>query len=249
MRRFTLLRYLSLVAIFAASAVSGLAGDYSRQATPLWDHLFVGAGLPPGVKRPSQVVVVHSPDRLSKVIVRHVESKADEHVSLIVSGRIGNLSINIGPGVGSELLWAPDSQSFFVTTSDGGRNGPYRLILVGRSGSGLRNRDISELIYSVFGHPVRCGWPEPPNVAGITWLPSLHILVAAEIVNHSNCDSFGTFKAYEVDPDNLAITRRLGQLDVKRGFGGLLGRELLHAPDGCIVHPKSCYVPANHESN
>jgi hypothetical protein len=105
---------------------------------------------------------------------------------------------------------------------------------------------VSKLISSAFGHPVRCGWPEQPNVAGIAWLPSGNVLVAAEIENHSNCDSFGTLRAFEVDPTCLTIVSSYSQLEAKRRFGSLLGLELRDDPDGCIRKPKSCFVSSNH---
>jgi hypothetical protein len=60
-------------------------------------------------------------------------------------------------------------------------------------------------------------------VGGIGWLRNgRRILVAAEIVNHSVCDSPGTFAAYEVDVETLQITARYSQLEAKRRFAPLL---------------------------
>jgi hypothetical protein len=70
--------------------------------------------------------------------------------------------------------------------------------------------------------------------------------VAAEVVNHSNCDSFGTFKAYEVDPAAMTVVRALNQFEAKRDLKPLLGKELRLAPDECIRKPESCYVSTNH---
>lgn len=211
-------------------------GYYSRKAVALWDQL----------ARNQTAITLYSPDGSSQVEAHYIENRGDYHVTLYVKGRIGVLKVNIGLGVGSEVLWAADSESFFVTTSDQGANGLYRLIVVGRFGGRLQSKDVSKLIYSVFGHPVRCGWPEPPNVAGVGWLPSGNVLVAAEIVNHSNCDSSGTFRAFEVNPTTLTIVNRYGQLEAKKRFRSLLGRELRDAPDDCIARPRSCFVSANH---
>jgi len=212
------------------------SGTYSRQAVNLWSHAA-------GDAQPFEVL---SPDKKSVVWARYIEDQ-DEKVLLDVSGDIGSIKIDLGPGVNSELLWSKDSKSFFVTTSDQGANGSYRLIVVGRFGGKLVGRDLTPLIYSKFGHPVRCGWPEAPNVGGITWLGQTgHILLAAEIVAHSNCDSYGTFKAYEVDPASMKVIRSYGQLETKQRFGKFLGDELKSAPDECIRNPRSCYVPVNH---
>ena len=225
------------VALALGEGRNETSGTYSRQAVDLWSH----------VAGNSQPFKVLSPDKRSLVQARYIEDQ-DEKVLLDVSGAIGSIEVDIGHGVDSELLWSPDSESFFVTTSDQGANGSYRLIVVGRFGDKLVSRDLTSLIYRQFGHPVRCGWPEAPNVGGITWLgQTRHILVAAEIVAHSNCDSYGTFKAYEVDPARMQVIRSYGQLETKQKFGKFLGDELKNAPDECIRDPKSCYVPVNHQ--
>ncbi|MGD0859581.1 MAG: hypothetical protein ABR912_09700 [Terracidiphilus sp.] len=215
-------------------------GFYSRAALPLWEEI---AGSP-------TPIVVASPDRRSRVLARWQGAGCkdkDECVVLDLEGALGKLHLDIGPGVGSEVLWAPDSKAFFVTTSNAGANGDYHLFVVGTFEGKMQGRDITERIYREFGHPFRCGWEESPNVAGIGWVGKTHHLwVAAEVVNHSNCDSFGTFKAYEVDPAAMAVVQTLDQIEAKRELGPLLGKELMLAPDQCVRKPGSCYVSTNH---
>jgi len=215
-------------------------GFYSRSAQIIWDRL---AGNP-------APVVVTSPDHQSKILARwldHGGQDNDEHVVLDVEGALGKLQLDIGPGVASEILWAQDSKAFFVTTSNGGGMGDYHLFVVNTFKEKLQSRDLTELIYQEFGHPFRCGWEESPNVAGIGWTSGTHrVWVAAEVIPHSNCDSFGTFKAYEVDPDSMKIMRKLNQLQAKRELYPLLGKELRLAPDECVRKPSSCYVSTNH---
>jgi hypothetical protein len=94
---------------------------------------------------------------------------------------------------------------------------------------------------------VRCDYPEAPNVAGIAWLPNGNLLVAAEIVHHSNCDSYGTFAAYEMNAADARILREYDQIEAKRRFGPLLGWEIADAPDRCIVRPTACRVAAGYD--
>jgi hypothetical protein len=229
---------LSSLALSQGSQIH--SGMYSHSATAVWERIAGGRVAP---------LVVHSPDGRSSVEATDVpdSTSGDDHVFLDVSGALGRLHVTLGPGVGSELLWAPDSHAFFVTTSDEGANGSYRLLIVGDFSGRLESRDVTSLIYKTFGHPVRCGWPEVPNVGGVGWLRGTrNILVAAEIVNHSNCDSFGTFRVYEVDPEKMSVIKSYGQLEAKQKFGDFLGDELKAAPDICIRDPKSCYVSTNH---
>jgi hypothetical protein len=214
------------------------SGFYARSAVKLWEHV---AGTPVPFK-------VSSPDGRSSVVAKYSEDRSGEsQVHLDVIGAVGTLRVDLGPGVDSELSWAPDSQGFFVTTSDQGANGSYRVILVERLSGRLVKTDITGLVAERFGNPVVCNVPEQPNVGGIGWLRNgRRVLVAAEIVNHSVCDSPGTFAAYEVDVETLQITASYSQLEAKRRFARLLGEELRAAPDECITKPKSCYISTNH---
>jgi hypothetical protein len=230
-----------LVSIFPAyCAQHRNEGFYSKAAHPIWDRL---AGSP-------KPIVIPSPDSRSRAVARwldHGGKGDDEHVVLDVEGAIGQLHLELGPGVGSELSWAADSKAFFVTSSNGGANGDYHLYVVDTFDGKLESRELTKLVSRDFGHPFRCGWKESPNVVGIGWVGNSHRLwVAAEVINHSNCDSFGTFRAYEVDPTEMRIVRSLNQLEAKRKLHPLLGRELLLSPDQCIRRPSACYVSTNH---
>jgi len=107
--------------------------------------------------------------------------------------------------------------------------------------------ELTGVIERAFGQPVQCTWPEPPNVAALKWIvPSKRLLLAAEIVYHTNCDSYGTFKAYVVDLDGPRVVKVLNQLEVKRRYQADLGPFLLDSRDECIRNPKSCRVAAAH---
>lgn len=157
------------------------------------------------------------------------------------------LTAKIFFGLNAEVLWSPDSKAFAVSGSGEGANGLYWVDVFVLKPDELAVVPLTPVIQRAFGHPVKCGWPELPNVAAIAWIvPSERILLAAEIIHHSNCDSFGTFKAYEVNVRTKTITKTFNQLEAKKRYGRELGRELSDAPDNCIRSPKSCYVGANH---
>jgi hypothetical protein len=212
-----------------------LGGMYGRGSTNVWQEV---AGR-------DRAFTSASADGRSQARARRILARPgseEEPVVLDLSGAIGRHHLRLVPGVGTELLWAPGGSALMVTTSGGGLNGIYDLILVDRLRSETRERNISDLIRRRFGHPVPCDYPEPPNVAGIAWLPNGNMLVAAEIVHHSNCDSYGTFAAYEVAPAGPLIVRAYDQIEAKRRFGPLLGWEIADAPDHCVIHPSECRV-------
>ena len=151
-------------------------------------------------------------------------------------------------GLNVQVLWSPDSKAFALTGSDTGANGEYRTDVFALDGTQLNQISLTKLVQREFGHPVVCEVPELPNVVAIKWLqPSIRLLVAAQIVPHTVCDSGGTFKAYDVDVQNRRIVRVFGQLETKKLFGPSLGEWLLAARDECVTNPKSCEVPFHHQ--
>jgi hypothetical protein len=201
---------------------------FSRSAVPVWDLLWGNPG--------ERNVRIPSPDKRSMLVAQAIAAHDGGGVQL--SLRRGASTIwkeKFTPGVGIEAAWSPDSQSFYVTTSEAGRNGTYLTDVYLIDGKNLTKVEITPVIVVAFGHPNNCHWEEDPNVAGVKWLvPSKRLLVAAEIINHSNCDHYGTFHAYEVLVPNVSIVRRYGQIKAKRLFGSDLGWELKDAPDRCI---------------
>jgi len=210
---------------------------FSTSATPVWDSL--------GDRKQ---VRIPSPNRTTVLLAEGMEQGDTSGVRLTL--RRGPTTIwkqKFSPGVGIEIGWSPDSLAFFVTTSNAGLNGWYGTVVYLVNGGTVTKVDLSPAVLSEFGHPVKCGWQEAPNVAGVRWVvPSKRLLVTAEIMNHSNCDSFGTFRAYEVALPDGAIVKKYGQIETKRLFPSDLGWELVDAPDKCIIQPKSCWVTVNH---
>lgn len=216
-----------------SDAQPGSEGLYSREAKPIWDR--IAGSLSP--------LAIPAPDRQSTAIAKYVETNGEGRVFLLIQGRLGSATIDLGPGVGSELLWAPGSNALFITTSDQGANGSYRTLVIARFAGQLQSRDLTPLVVKSFGHPVRCVVPEGPNVGGVFWNPdSKSLIVAAEIVNHSNCDRAGTFRLFQVNPWTMTVPRSFGQLEAKRQFGSKLGMELSAASDECIRRPAKCRV-------
>ena len=189
-----------------------------------------------------------SPDGKKKVGIKLLDNDNVEDFPAIVTvdTERGQLTTTIRFGLNTEVLWSPDSMAFTLTGSCCGGNGQYQTDVFMVKDNQLVRVSLTVVAERAFGHPVKCGWPEPPNVAAIRWLiPSKRLLVASEIMHHSNCDSFGTFKAYSIDLSERRIVDQYAQLEAKRRFGTDLGEELLQADDNCIREPKSCRVNFN----
>jgi hypothetical protein len=228
-----------MVAGVAGAAPPAVARDgiYSKAAIPIWAN--VGTA-----DKPLKIV---SPDERSSV--SFWKDSSDGEIKLRLAGRLGQSTMTLNPAVNAELEWSPDSEAFFITASDGGNVGNYHLLLYTDQNNSLVVRDFSPLIAKAFGNPVKCFDPEVPNIGGIGWQRGHgRLLLAAEIPPHSNCDSMGTFKAYQVDVVNMHIVDSYSQLAAKQRFGSLLGVELRNADDSCARDASSCYVTQLHQA-
>lgn len=210
------------------------AGDFSRHAVPVFDSLAQKNGF----------VSVPSPDRSKVVIFSYPK---DDALLMEVTWAQKRWKFELGPSIGAEMQWAPDSRAFFVTGSAHGRNGIYTVRVFRFARGRLEEVDLNRPVLRAFGSPVKCAWPEPPNISGIRWLDgSKELLVAAEIVHHSVCDSYGTFRLYRVDIARRRVLNSYGQLEGKKRFWDDLGEELRQANDECIRKPEKCWVRSNH---
>jgi hypothetical protein len=197
------------------------------------------------VELSGSTVRLASPDGKALVEIGPPHGRDDDRQTVLKTpSRV--IPINKGANVNAEVRWSSDSRYVFVTASDGGNVGTYQLFIADTHRLG-RVLDASPIVRRAFGHPVRCGGPDPVNVAGVDWLDSGRLLVAAQIPPHSVCDSFGTFRAYEIDVSNMKVVRTYDQLAAKAKFGNALGSMLRNADDGCIRQPSSCFVSTNHQ--
>jgi hypothetical protein len=189
-----------------------------------------------------------SPDGKVRVSVASLDDDAEDFPTQItVETDRRRFTSTFRFGLNTELLWSPDSKAFSITGSCCGANEQYETDVFIVRENGLNKIELTRPIERAFGHPVRCWWREPPNVGAVKWIvPSKQLLVAAEIVYHSNCDSYGTFRGYVADLEGPHVTAVINQLQVKKQYGGDLGSELLGSRDECVRDPKSCWVQANH---
>ena len=188
-----------------------------------------------------------SPDLKNTVSLRVLDENAENFPSLVVViTPQQQLTSKIDFGLNAQVLWNPDSSGFAVTGSSEGANGRYHTSAFLLRDGRLVQVPLTRMIENAFGHPVKCGWPESPNVAAVKWLDNRRLLLAAEVINHSNCDCFGTFKGYVVDVFTQSVGRAYDQLGVKGKFRADLGSWLKDANDDWARNPKSCYVAANH---
>ena len=186
-----------------------------------------------------------SPDGLKKIIVK---VKPMDQPKLYVSIAGHEYLVEFSPWPCPEFEWSHDSKAFFVTYSDGGSVGNFKVKVYYPSEEGLEMIEATSAIQNDFlDHYPKCFEPETPNIAGIAWVKDSELLlIAAEVLPHSNCDMMGTFAAYEIEVPSGKIIKKYAQLDAKKRFWRLLGPELRAADDNCFTNPGFCEIPMLH---
>jgi hypothetical protein len=205
-------------------------GQYSRLATPVWAL----------AAKPTTLV---SPDGTSAIHAKPPGPRGepwDFKAWVVRNGHRYDLAF--GSFVNAEVAWSPNSQSFFVTYSDGGAVGQYHVLVYHFEKDRLSSFEPVRNGTRFF--KTNCFYPEEPNVGAIRWGPdSRTLLIAVEVPPHSSCANMGTFRAVEITLPKGKPVRAYNQIEAKRQFANELGEELMNADDECIENPKACVPP------
>jgi hypothetical protein len=190
---------------------------------------------------------IWSPNHTWKIVTR---PSLDGDTTLFAVDQAGHeFAIEAAGWPCPEIAWSPTSTLFFVTYSDGGAVGTYHVSPYQVSQRGLTKLALTAAVRRDFQkHYPKCFSPEESNIAGVAWsTDSTKLLVAAEVLPHSNCDNMGTFNLYAVAVSNGSIVERIPQLTAKTSFYGVLGQELRAADDSCFSQAETCWIPALHQ--
>ena len=196
---------------------------FSNDATAIWGNL--------------GEIIVPSPDGTKAIVVKKgAESEGGNRVTVRAFNR--EFKTRIGFMVNSEVAWAPNSRSFFVTYSDGGNVGTYHTKIFYVEPNGLRTVEPVRDARKLFSP--HCFSSESPNVGAIKWITPSRLLVALEVPPHGSCAAPGTFEAFEIDVPKSTVLRSYSQIEAKRLFLNSLGVELQNADDDCFKSPQLC---------
>jgi len=231
-----------LIAASLAALLSSVASPEAESNERRWG--FARQALSPCSDGGPSPISYSSPDGTKALTVHVVDGHSRTY--LVVAG--ARYAVEYAAWPCPELQWSSDSRAFFVNYSNGGAVGDYEVRVFYASRDGVSTVDPTSFVRkdSRATYP-KCFSPEDANLAGIAWLDgSLRLLVAAEVLPHSNCDSMGTFSAYEVEVSSGKVLHKWSQLEAKARFWKLLGHELRAADDECIRRPKACQIPALH---
>jgi hypothetical protein len=166
-------------------------------------------------------VQIPSPDG-TKNIAASYDQNADFLLLAIADGA-KQFNTKVEGGVGAELAWSPDSKAFFLTWSDAGLDGGYHTLVFYISEHGFRKVKLDLVAKRGFGHPIPL--PGDTNVVGVAWLiGSQRMLIAVQVPPLSICDSYNTFRAFEVSLPEGVVIHACGQIPAKKKFWAFLGK-------------------------
>jgi hypothetical protein len=200
-----------------------------------------------GVKTPPADLKTRSPDGKIAIVVR---STKDDSQTFAVDKAGKQFTVPTAGWPCPEIGWSSASDRFFLNYSDGGNVGTFHVAVYHLAKGKLEAISLTQAVNRDFAERYpKCFRPETPNIVGIAWSKdATRMLLAAQVLPHSNCDNMGTFMMYEVAVPNGAIIRRFSQAEAKTSFRKLLGSALQAADDGCFSEPGSCFIPMLHEA-
>jgi len=185
--------------------------------------------------------VVPSPDGKKKIIIGP-PNPANSEETHRVAVRIGSRTFptTIGALVNAEAAWSPHSKAFFVTYSDGGDVGTYRVRVYYATDAGIRW--VEPITNGRRLLTPNCFDPEVPNVGAIEWFGagSDELAVAIQVPPHSSCAAMGTFRAFIIRVPSGAIVAAYSQVQAKKLFSNAIGPTLQDADNACAEKPQTC---------
>jgi hypothetical protein len=200
-----------------------------------------------GVATASAELRIRSPDGKNAIVVRSKEGHA-QTFAVDKAGKRFPVTTEGWPC--PEIGWSSASDRLFLNYSDGGNVGTFHIAVYYLVNGKFEAISLTQAVSHDFSERYpKCFSPEAPNIVGIAWSKdAARLLLAAQVLPHTNCDDMGTFMLYEVAIPSGAITRRLSQVEAKTSFRRLLGSQLQAADDGCFSEPGSCFIPMLHEA-
>lgn len=127
----------------------------------------------------------------------------------------------------AEVSWAPDSKALFITWSDGGEIGTWRVSTYFVDPGKVRKGDPTNQVKTSFKKQYACERSEEPNIAAIKWVKdSKSLLVVAEAPPHSSCPKMGNVRGYIIDVPGGQISDQFDQTRLKNTWGRYLGSRL-----------------------
>ena len=163
--------------------------------------------------REARKIEIESPDKQKRVIINDLALR-------VVNGHSTLLSMEYEVESLAELSWAPNSNAFFITESDGGNVGKWYVRIYLIENTKVRKADLVQEVEKDYKGKYRCQEPEDTNIAGIKWLEgSQKLLLVAQVPPHSSCPEMGKLGGYIVSVPSGKIIQAMDQKKLMADWG------------------------------
>jgi hypothetical protein len=180
---------------------------WSRQS-----HGLIAAGLDA-----KGTATVASPDK-------HAELRLHSgKFELFVNGvAVTDLSNLIGSVSLAEILWSPDSDAFFVNSSDGGEVGTWKSYVYVLTGGGAAHEiHVDSLIAKRSALKTTCNYK---NIGSLAWVDGhAKIFLIEQVPSSSECSNMDSISGYVVDVEAGRVLDVLDKAAMEKRFGPYLG--------------------------
>ena len=201
LRRLIVAAALSITGLGTAAAAEFVRGGWSTEAQYLGLTSF---------DAPARDLTVTSPNGL--IGLRF------SGVNLSVSGPTPLSGKHLEVETLSELLWAPDSTAFAITSSEGGAVGTWS-VAVYRVRDGAIIEPAKAALKAFAREYPNCPH-EYPNAGAAGWSKgSTFIHLVVEMPCHSSCADMCRFRGYVVNSASGQIVERLSESEVRKRWG------------------------------
>lgn len=209
LNRFTAIWGVALVLL----ALSATANGETSRSQAIWSAFAVSLS-----RTPEESVEVRAPNGRATVVVRGIDLR------VLLDGKPLFGTEEQSVTTVAELGWAPESNGFYITQSDGGLVGTWYTTVFMIKVDSVRSIDVSRSVVTDFKRRYVCSGPEEPNVAAIAWLKdSERILLVAEVPPHSSCPEMGKIRGYIVEVATGNIIGTMSEAEIKAGWAKYMG--------------------------
>lgn len=133
----------------------------------------------------------------------------------------------------AEASWAPDSDAFYITWSNGSIEGFRTEIYVTDRNSITHLPGVNAVVWHDFNRKHKCvsslGGEQgiEPNVGGLTWVGgSRQLLLVAEVPPEGMCGQMGYFGGYLISAHGGQVLQRYSPENLFQQFGKIMGKRL-----------------------
>ena len=170
--------------------------------------------------------VIPSPDRKKSIRIEGFD------LTVVEEGMPVPGAVNVGILKPAEITWAPDSKAFVVTSSDGGAEGAWEVVVFLLEYDRFVYYDPGRDAADLFKQQYPCMESLEPNIGAIKWLKeSKQLLLVLDMPAGASCADRKAIRGYSVEANTGKVLKEYDRKKLVEEWGEFLGRRF-GAPAG-----------------